>query len=49
MPVPSPKSEEEKQDFISRCIRTMAKKDPDTSKDKRAAMCFSKWRDSKNE
>jgi len=44
MPVPKPRPEEEKDDFISRCISALHKTDPDRPDDQIIAMCFDSWR-----
>ena len=49
MPVPKPHEGEDKNEFISRCISTLTKEDPDRPKDQIAAICYDSWRDnSKN-
>jgi len=44
MPVPKPRKGEKKAAFISRCVRTMARRDPKRPRKQRIAMCFSSWR-----
>jgi len=48
MPVPSPKKNESKQKFVSRCAKLMADRDPEMDNKKRVAVCYSAWR-KKNE
>ncbi len=45
MPMPKPKKNEEKQEFVSRCIADVTKKDKDKypSVEQRAAICYSEW------
>lgn len=45
MPIPKPKKNEDKQEFISRCIETLTKnkKDEFPSAKQRAAICYSQW------
>lgn len=45
MPLPKPRQNEEKQDFISRCIETLTKEKTDEfpSREQRAAVCYSQW------
>lgn len=47
MPIPEPKSGEEKNDFISRCMGDDTMVD-EYEQEQRAAICYSKWRE-KNE
>lgn len=49
MPVPKPRKDEEKDDFIGRCISSLHKTDPDRPDDQIIAMCFSTWRKSREE
>ncbi len=45
MPMPKPKKSEKKQEFVSRCIAGLTKKESDKfpfSK-QRAAICYSQW------
>jgi hypothetical protein len=44
MPVPKPRANEEKDDFISRCISSLHKTDPNRSDDQIIAMCYTSWR-----
>jgi len=43
MPIPSPQGNEEKDKFISRCIRTVSKADPERERDQVIAMCIGQW------
>lgn len=45
MPVPTPRSGEQQDDFISRCISFLADEDPEMPNRQRIAICFSQWRD----
>jgi len=49
MPVPKPNKGEEKNVFISRCVSTLKKSDPDRDGKQIQAMCYTSWRDSKGE
>lgn len=49
MPIPKPKKNEKKADFISRCISTLTDKNEFNSQDQRAAICYSQWDESINE
>ena len=46
MPLPTPHQREKEQDFISRCIETLAKDESDRfpSREQRATVCYSQWR-----
>lgn len=44
MPVPKPRKGEGSQEFISRCVRHLAKVDPDRTQKQRLAMCYSSLR-----
>ena len=44
MPIPVPKSKEEKKNFIPRCISTLKEKDPKLSHSQIVAICFDTWR-----
>lgn len=44
MPVPRPTRKEEKDDFISRCIRQLSEIDIDRPHDQIVAICYSQWR-----
>ena len=48
MPVPTPNPKEKESDFISRCISSLTKSDPDREAKQIQAMCYDSWRDSKN-
>lgn len=48
MPLPIPKDEEEKQEFISRCIKYEKHQDTDMTDDQIKAACYDKWRKSVN-
>lgn len=45
MPIPKPRKGEEKQEFISRCIKFLAeeKSSEFPTKEQRAAVCYSQW------
>ena len=47
MPLPSPKPNEKKENFISRCMETVTKEEKDKWPDQkqRAAICYSQWND----
>jgi len=45
MPVPEPRTGEDEQEFISRCIRTMKHTDPERADDQIQAICYSQWRE----
>jgi len=40
MPIPSPRSNENKSDFVSRCVREIAN---EYKEDQRIAICISSW------
>jgi len=44
MPVPTPQQGEERNDFISRCISTMKKQDPNRDDKQIQAICYDTWR-----
>jgi len=44
MPIPSPRSGEPQKTFISRCISTVSKLDPNRPQKQVVAMCYSRWR-----
>ncbi len=54
MPVPTPKTEETERDFISRCEKFMHEENKDKPENEKrsneqiSAICYSKWRKSKN-
>ena len=45
MPMPEPKKNEDKQDFVSRCIGDLTREESDTfpTREQRAAICYSQW------
>ena len=43
MPIPKPKKNEEKNEFISRCISTLSDMKEFKDNDQRIAVCFSQW------
>ncbi len=44
MPLPSPQKDEEKETFISRCIKEMeSEKERFPQKNQRVAICYSQW------
>lgn len=47
MPLPKPKKDETQSDYVSRCME--AQSDEDKPQDQKLAICYSKYRDSKNE
>lgn len=49
MPIPKPKKDEDKDAFISRCISTVSKEDPERSDKQIQAICFSTWKESREE
>jgi len=44
MPIPSPRSGEPQKVFISRCISTLNKLDPNRPSKQVVAICYSRWR-----
>jgi hypothetical protein len=46
-PIPSPRSGESEDDFISRCIATLSEVDSDRPRDQVAAICYRQWREKK--
>ena len=44
MPVPTPRKNEQRNAFISRCIRELSRLDPERPRDQIIAICYSKWR-----
>lgn len=44
MPVPVPRSGEDRKVFISRCISSVAKKDPNRPHKQKIVMCYTSWR-----
>ena len=50
MPIPTPKKDEKKNDFISRCIKTLADNEPDRfTSDQRKAICYKQWDNDKTD
>lgn len=49
MPIPKPHSNEEKQEYISRCIETLENRDPDRSHDQIQAICYKQYRKSQRD
>lgn len=49
MPFPSPRKNEEKNDFISRCIEYEENQDTDMTHEQIQAACYQKWRDEREE
>lgn len=47
MPIPKPRSDEDKQDFISRCMGDSAMQE--YPQDRRVAICYDAWRRKKSE
>jgi hypothetical protein len=43
LPVPTPRDDEEENDFISRCMSNETMKDDFPDNDQRLAVCFSAW------
>lgn len=45
MPLPKPKKDEKKDEFISRCIETLTKHEASRfpTREQRAAICYSLW------
>jgi hypothetical protein len=48
MPIPKPKKDEVKEEFISRCITTLRNEDPEKPQKQIAAICYDAW-DGKSE
>lgn len=48
MPLPSVRSGEKQNSYVSRCISFLADEDSSLNQDQRVAACYSKWRSSKN-
>ena len=44
MPVPTPRSGESQQKFVSRCIQSLKHTDPDRPDKQIQAICYSTWR-----
>ncbi len=47
MPIPKPKDKENEKKFISRCIKTLTKRDPNRPRDQIIAICYSQYGESK--
>lgn len=47
MPLPTPKKDEEQDDFISRCMSNKQAREDFPDNDQRLAVCFGRWRDKK--
>lgn len=49
MPLPKPRKDEDKDDFISRCIKTLNENEKDRFPEKGqiAAICYRQWNESK--
>ena len=47
MPLPEPKSGEDEQTFVSRCIKELHETDPNRDDKQIQAMCYTKWREKK--
>jgi len=45
MPITTPKKGEEKNDFISRCIKQTSEVDVDRPQEQIIAICYSQWRE----
>lgn len=48
MPIPSPNKDETKQEYVTRCMSAL-KKENDKSHEQKLAICFSKYRENKEE
>ncbi len=48
MPLPTPKPEESKDEFVSRCMSNESAKKEFESEDQRVAVCLEKWRKNKS-
>jgi len=46
-PIPKPRSGEEQDKYISRCVSAIADADPEMENKQRVAICFNTWRESK--
>jgi len=44
MPIPNPTGNEERQHFISRCIKTVRHRDPERPLKQVIAICYTAWR-----
>lgn len=49
MPLPTPKDNESKNEFISRCISELTHMDEFKSKAQRIAVCYTQWDKTNNE
>ena len=49
MPIPSPSKGETQDQFIGRCMSVLADSDPDRPQEQRLAMCFTQWRQGREE
>jgi len=49
MPIPTPRSDEEKQEFISRCMGNDIMKDDYPDQDTRSGVCYTQWDESQQE
>lgn len=49
MPIPSPNKNESQNDYIGRCVGMLAGKGEGESDSQRAAICHSKWKQTKAE
>ena len=50
MPIPKPNPDKETQDeFVSRCIKSLSKEDPDRDQKQIIAICYGEWRNRKKE
>ena len=47
MPIPKPKKGEKQNLFVSRCIKTMMKQDPNRPREQIIAMCYDAFRNKK--
>ncbi len=45
MPIPTPSGKEERDAFVSRCIKTLSKRDPDRPRKQVIAICYTAWRE----
>lgn len=47
MPLPKPKKDEKRKEFVSRCIANLTEKGEFDSSEQRAAVCHDQWEESK--
>jgi hypothetical protein len=47
MPMPTPRKDEDEDDFVSRCMENDGMNDEFPDEKQRVAVCYSQWRDSK--